>query len=59
LGYYRWLLLKKKGRDKIIASVRESILRNNVTRLRVQKCKKGKEICYRLSCPLANEGGSH
>jgi hypothetical protein len=39
--YYRWLLLeKKKGRDNFIASVRESISRNNITRLRVQKFVK-------------------
>jgi hypothetical protein len=28
---------EKKGRDNFIASVRESISRNNVTRLRMQK----------------------
>ena len=40
-NYYRRLLLeKKKGRDNFIASVRESISRNNVTRLRVQKFVK-------------------
>ncbi len=39
--YYRWLLLeKKKGRDNFTASVRESISRNNVTRLRVKNFTK-------------------
>ncbi len=40
--YRRLLLEKKNGRNNFIASVRESISRNNVTRLRVQKFVKAR-----------------